>query len=758
MAKYDKKIKGQAISHDAMMAYLWWETDKPWEFKFGERWVKAGQHPLVEVWRRIKNSVGVRKDLINEGKIELLAHWDVSEYAKKVGRFYPHGKVDDHMRRFLGQRKGSTGEIHTFAPDQGKLKIDQLLARTGQPLPSVGLAAWQARTLRSVLEMIANGDRIIMAELCARFGKTIWAGALARELDVPLTIVASYVLTSFASFEKDLSGFDQFKDLVIVDSADPEYQDAVDAALANGKQVVVFLSMCAGERRQQKIDYLFGLSVPRLLVIDEADFGVQRPAQASLLVDAMAPDDAAVLMTGTEAAKASALWPIDNMISVVYPELVMEKRNPLAVYHIPLQHFAVDTTRHDLVVDMEFYQMTTKSLVESFITTDPSADRDLLASWSKTAANPAKAKGFLTHMLQSLFMGQHGHDELNSDLQIQTGSSVPNLSEHRVSMMFMPGSTTNANLAQIAAIAQQALLGYKIVPVYGEEMTNRTAETDVKDAIAAAKRQGQSVLLISAGMAQRSFSVGEISEIYLAYDEGSMAGTIQKVARALTPTAASDKVARLISLSFDPNRDDKFDAMILETAANYNRSSGMRDMKAALDSVLRTLWMFRCTPDSAVRMEADQYLEDAISRRSVSRVIGQKSDLSQLSSQEVLALSQGNSDAFRSAKLQAALRGKTRMKRARKAGMPNTASEDDFLAAKIIATAKKVIANIADNMDIIVYGTGTHNLNLAFEKISNDASMQQVILEEFGLEFDLIHSLFDRGVINIDLIELQVNH
>ena len=297
MAKYDKKIKGQAISHDAMMAYLWWETDKPWEFKFGERWVKAGQHPLVEVWRRIKNSVGVRKDLINEGKIELLAHWDVSEYAKKVGRFYPHGKVDDHMRRFLGQRKGSTGEIHTFAPDQGKLKIDQLLARTGQPLPSVGLAAWQARTLRSVLEMIANGDRIIMAELCARFGKTIWAGALARELDVPLTIVASYVLTSFASFEKDLSGFDQFKDLVIVDSADPEYQDAVDAALANGKQVVVFLSMCAGERRQQKIDYLFGLSVPRLLVIDEADFGVQRPAQSSLLVDAMAPDDAAVLGT-----------------------------------------------------------------------------------------------------------------------------------------------------------------------------------------------------------------------------------------------------------------------------------------------------------------------------------------------------------------------------------------------------------------------------------------------------------------------------
>jgi membrane-bound lytic murein transglycosylase len=49
---------------------------------------------------------------------------------------------------------------------------------------------------------------------------------------------------------------------------------------------------------------------------------------------------------------------------------------------------------------------------------------------------------------------------------------------------------------------------------------NSTAESKVKDAIEKAKRNKQDVLILSAGMAQRSFSVDEITELYLAYDGG----------------------------------------------------------------------------------------------------------------------------------------------------------------------------------------------------------------------------------------------
>jgi len=308
-----------------MFCYLWYEKDKPNEAKFGERWVKVGQDPEAEVWKRIKSSVGVRKDLIRDGTIQLESIWDVSEYAKTINRFYIHGKVDDKIRPIIGYRKGSTGEVHELPPGEIKVKVNKFLAKLGQPLPIAGLSQNQYNAVENVLSAIAEGKKTIIAELCARFGKTIWGGALVRETNVSITIVASYVLTSFASFEKDLSSFEQFKDLVLIDTASDDYQEVIDAALSKGKQVVAFLSMCVGANRQKKIDYLFGLTETRLVIVDEADFGVHQVKQSQLLIEARKDTDVVILMTGTNGDKAASIWPVDHYLSVTYPELLIEK-------------------------------------------------------------------------------------------------------------------------------------------------------------------------------------------------------------------------------------------------------------------------------------------------------------------------------------------------------------------------------------------------------------------------------------------------
>jgi hypothetical protein len=308
-----------------MFCYLWYEKDKPSEAKFGERWVKAGQDPEVEVWKRIKSSVGVRKDLIRDGTIQLEAIWDVSKYAKTINRFYIHGKVDDKIRPVIGYRKGSTGEVHELPASEIKIKVNKFLAKLGQPLPIAGLSQNQYSAAENVLAAIAEGKRTIIAELCARFGKTIWSGSLIRETNASVTIIASYVLTSFASFEKDLSSFEQFKDLVLIDTANDDYQEVIDAALAQNKQVVAFLSMCAGTNRQKKIDYLFGLAAGRLVIVDEADFGVHQVKQSQPLIEARKDNDVVILMTGTNGDKAASIWPVDHYLSVTYPELLIEK-------------------------------------------------------------------------------------------------------------------------------------------------------------------------------------------------------------------------------------------------------------------------------------------------------------------------------------------------------------------------------------------------------------------------------------------------
>jgi hypothetical protein len=81
-----------------MYCYLWWETTNPNECKFGERWVLPGQDPEKEVMQRIKDSLGVRKDLLKQGTVKLAKFWDVSVYATQVNRNKVHGRVDDETK------------------------------------------------------------------------------------------------------------------------------------------------------------------------------------------------------------------------------------------------------------------------------------------------------------------------------------------------------------------------------------------------------------------------------------------------------------------------------------------------------------------------------------------------------------------------------------------------------------------------------------------------------------------------------------
>ena len=736
------------------ICYDWEDLDAPEpEQKFGDHYSEAEtlEEAFEETRKYVRSSLGRQKHKFDEGRVVLHKMWDVTEYAKHKGRFGKHQKIDDVIRPCIGNH--IQADVHRIDADTLITRVNRELIKHLQPLPSAGLSAWQACALEQTIADIALGRKTIIAELCARFGKTIWAGAMVRETARPLTVIVSYVLTSFASFEKDLSSFDQFKDYVVIDTAKPEYQTVINAALSEGKQVVAFLSMCSGGKRQSKIDYLFGKSLDRLVIVDEADFGVHRAGQAKPLVDARGANDVIVLMTGTNADKAASYWPVDSTHSVVYPELIMEKNLKQQSYTTTLKHFVIDPARHELVVDIEFYQMDLKSAVEFARQVDPDAFLDdgiYLPSWSKFAAYPVKAKGFWTRMLQAVFLGQHGWDELNIDYQ--TGRKARE--GQRVAMMFLSGSMRNDNLEEAVALARQALPGFVIVAVYGNEMTNREAEGRVKESIEQAKKLGQDVLILSAGMAQRSFSVGAITELYLAYDTGDNGATIQKISRALTPDQ-SGKIGRIVSLSFDPNRDDKFDALLIETALNYKRTHNLKSAKEALRDVIRTVDIFRCTADGSIKLDGDDYLEHAIERKSVSRVVGKVADIGQLSVAELTALAEGNANVFKAASEEAAQRGKTKLTGDRNAS--NRDADDELAGAKLIARAREVITTVVENMDIIVYGAGTTVLADAFDIINNDVVKKEAVEEEFGLDFELIQELFDRGIINTDLIELQVD-
>lgn len=325
ITKKERKAAKNVSDADRMYCYLWEDLDDDNECKFGERWVFAGQDVMTEVTKRVKASLGVRKDRWNDGKIRIVAVWDVSDLAKKVGRFAKQKRMDDYLREQIGFRKGSTGEIHMFNGDTMAIKVNQLLSKLGQPLITAALSTKQVDVAEEVLGLFEDGNLVVLAELCARFGKTIWSGAVAKEMDKDLIIVASYVKTVFTSFAKDLTSFDQFAEYAHIDTGKEDYQEQFQTAVDEGKKIIAYLSMSNGSKRQERIDYLFSWD-NSILIVDEADFGSHTANQADSLIEATAGEMPVIIMTGTNSDRAATHWDIDAMVSVTYPELLIQKR------------------------------------------------------------------------------------------------------------------------------------------------------------------------------------------------------------------------------------------------------------------------------------------------------------------------------------------------------------------------------------------------------------------------------------------------
>ena len=320
-----------------MFCYLWEELVEKdgklvpqGECKFGERWVFPDQNPEKEVHKRVRSSLGVRKDVYDEGRIRVLPAWDMSVLAERFGRNYKGARFDDFFRERIGYRKGTTGEIHTLPADEFRILVNKEIAKLNGPLPVANLSTLQMLTAEDILESFDNGNKVILADLAARFGKTIASAAIAVELDVDLVVIASYVKTVFTSFAGDLTSFEQFAHYVHVDTQDKDYQQKVEAALAEGKKVIAYVSMHQSINRIERVKFLFDLDIETFLIVDEADFGIHRSGQAKLLAESVSDKTKVLLMTGTNSDRSVTYWNVDDVFSVTYPEMLVQKRETMA--------------------------------------------------------------------------------------------------------------------------------------------------------------------------------------------------------------------------------------------------------------------------------------------------------------------------------------------------------------------------------------------------------------------------------------------
>ena len=419
-----------------------------------------------------------------------------------------------------------------------------------------------------------------------------------------------------------------------------------------------------------------------------------------------------------------------------------------------LKHFPINSSRDLLVPDFECYQMDLGAPVQQAIDAgEVSDDFRELPSWTKFASHPVKSKGFFVRVVRNLFLGE-GEDELNVDLQTEAYLDKANRGKRRVAMMFLPAGTRNECLEMVADIAQEALDGFEVVALFGEgrhngqNITNRVAQRVAREVL---ETTDKSVLFVASQMAQRSFSVPEITELYLAYDRGDNGATLQKMSRTLTP-GEEGKVGRIFSLAFDPNLDDKFDAMVIETAVNYKKRHEVKSLREALSTVLSTIDIFKCAPEGSIKVDHDQYLADAMERKAISRVIGKVINIHALPHDAVIALAEGNSDVIQSLRQPAVASGKTR--ESQKSDKQNTPRKVDT-DAKTLAKAREVVVTILENLDYIILGTDNTLLSEAIQQVLMNPEYTESVYERFGVDPDVIAYLFENDIIRQDWAELM---
>jgi len=169
--------------------------------------------------------------------------------------------------------------------------------------------------------------------------------------------------------------------------------------------------------------------------------------------------------------------------------------------------------------------------------------------------------------------------------------------------------------------------------------------------------------------------------------------------------------------------------------------------------VYRSIDIFSCTDDgNAIKLEIDDYVNQSLDKKGISRVMGKKSDLTLLNKVQVKSLLDGNVNYLRNEMKERAETGKT------KDIEPKTSVNNkvEKPSNNDIEKVREVIISIIEHSDVIMIAAknkGAKNITEALQ-IFEENNWTSIIEEEFGVKYDVIKYLYTTGVIKSEWVNL----
>lgn len=472
------------------------------------------------------------------------------------------------------------------------------------------LTIWQMEALDKFISLLDEDKKKIMAELAARFGKTLLYLALFGQLKEQVMVVGSYYLTALSSFKKECYLYEQFSNFVVLNLYSDIFQADFIYNLTQGKKILVVVSLCGDkEGNNPRNDNARFLSkfFNKITVIDEADYGAHTK-NCVPFVNLIGKGAPIILTTGTNSERAKGEHDdVDAFFKVTYLDMIMKaSMSPKLLNEIKYDR-AVEFEKY--LAQVRFYRYSWGAFVQYL----DEHELKYNPSFTKASKNVSKNQGFWIGLYKSL-IGVSSITDANEYCLANCIESEPDCVMQFVSM-------TNAQMEKLGSLSKSILNTlYEVVVVNGNEVKGEYAEQYVKNAIRSARTEGKKVWIIASQMCQRSFSIPDINVVLLTYDNGEVGATIQRMSRALT--AGNDsKVGHIISLSIDGNRDDKIAPMILDAAKQVAEHEGI-DIVTALKKVMKSTPIFQMGEDGYnLELNPDDYAREIFSSNSSHRIM-----------------------------------------------------------------------------------------------------------------------------------------
>jgi len=158
--------------------------------------------------------------------------------------------------------------------------------------PSVKLRGIQQHNLDKAMAIIESAGKdaaSIIANLCPRFGKTIWAlmlfNRISKKYGNRVMMLPAYWLSVHSSFESEIDRFKDFQDIRYIDTNEPEAWSTAGSYLEQGLRIVIPISLHGDyEEWCQKHHWISTIPNDEIFMFaDEGDFGTHAENQVAKL-------------------------------------------------------------------------------------------------------------------------------------------------------------------------------------------------------------------------------------------------------------------------------------------------------------------------------------------------------------------------------------------------------------------------------------------------------------------------------------------